>query len=154
MMRVLKIAAVGALALSLGACANTGMGPKQTGGAVLGAIGGGLLGSQIGGGSGQLIATGVGTLIGAAIGNSVGQSLDRADQAYLGNASYQAFESGRPQQWNNPQSGNYGYVNPGPTYQTGGGHCREYEQTIYIDGRPERGTGTACRQADGSWRIV
>ena len=32
--------------------------------------------------------------------------------------------------------------------------CREYTSTTTIDGRPQRVTGTACRQPDGSWRIV
>jgi len=155
-MRIGKYAAIGLIAISTGlaGCANSGMGPKQTGGTVLGAIGGGLLGSQIGGGSGQLIATGVGTLLGAAIGSSVGQSLDRADQAYLGRASHQAFDTGTTQRWENPESGNYGVVNPGPGYQSNSGYCREYEQTIYVDGQPQQAKGTACRQPDGSWKLV
>ena len=32
--------------------------------------------------------------------------------------------------------------------------CRDCEQTVTIDGRCETATGTACRQPDGSWRIV
>ena len=153
-MKILKLSAVAIMAISLAACnAHTG-GPKQTAGTVLGAIGGGLLGSQVGGGSGRLIATGVGVLLGAAIGNNIGQSLDRADQNYLGNASYRAFETGYPQRWNNPDSGNYGTVEPGQGYQSRGRYCREYQQTVYIGGRPEKAYGTACRQPDGSWQIV
>lgn len=153
-MRILKYFAIGLVAISLGACANSGMGPKQTGGTVLGAIAGGVAGSQFGSGSGRLIATGIGTLLGAAVGNNIGQSLDRADRQYLHNASYQAFETGNTQRWNNPQSGHYGVVDPAPAYQSGNNYCREYQQTIYIDGEPQTGTGTACRQPDGTWRIA
>jgi hypothetical protein len=32
--------------------------------------------------------------------------------------------------------------------------CREFEQTVVIDGKPQNAYGTACRQADGSWKIV
>src|SRR5262245_44369171 len=34
------------------------------------------------------------------------------------------------------------------------GTCREYQATTTIDGRPQPTYGTACLQADGSWRIV
>lgn len=32
--------------------------------------------------------------------------------------------------------------------------CRPYNSTTVIDGTPQQLTGTACRQPDGSWRIV
>jgi hypothetical protein len=32
--------------------------------------------------------------------------------------------------------------------------CREYQTTTTIDGRPQRSYGTACRQPDGTWRIM
>lgn len=32
--------------------------------------------------------------------------------------------------------------------------CRPYNSTTVIDGAPQQLTGTACRQPDGSWRIV
>jgi hypothetical protein len=34
------------------------------------------------------------------------------------------------------------------------GDCREFQQTIVIDGRAQPAHGTACRQADGSWRVT
>jgi hypothetical protein len=33
-------------------------------------------------------------------------------------------------------------------------YCREYTATTTINGQPERVTGTACLQPDGTWRIV
>ncbi len=52
-----------------------------------------------------------------------------------------------------PDTGHYGTVTPQAAYQQGGYNCREYTQTVYIDGRSEQAHGTACRQADGSWQI-
>ncbi len=34
------------------------------------------------------------------------------------------------------------------------GECREYESTMTIAGQPQSVVGTACRQPDGTWRIV
>lgn len=56
------------------------MGPKETGGTLIGAVGGGLIGSQIGGGTGQLVGVGLGTLGGAALGNYIGKNMDDSDK--------------------------------------------------------------------------
>lgn len=166
-----KVLVAAALALSLSACAQpgynsgygggAGSGPmvsKQTGGAVLGGVGGALAGSQFGKGKGQLAMTAVGTLLGAFLGSEVGSSLDRADQMHANQAGQQAFEgarSGQPITWNNPDSGHYGTVTPMRTFeQTPGQYCREYQQSINVGGREQQSFGTACRQPDGSWKVV
>lgn len=156
-MNIFKGVAVGAVIVSLAACQQgyNGYGPKQTVGTLGGAVAGGLLGSQIGGGSGRLWATGAGVLLGGLLGSEIGRSLDRADQQYMAQASYQSLDSGRPVQWRNPQSGNYGSIQPQSGYTANNGsYCREYTQTINVGGRSERAYGTACRQPDGSWQIV
>lgn len=33
-------------------------------------------------------------------------------------------------------------------------YCREFQQTITINGREEQGFGTTCQEPDGSWRLV
>lgn len=153
-----KTALVSAVALSLGlaACADTGA--KQTGGAVLGGLGGAVAGSQFGQGKGQLAAVAAGTLLGALLGSEVGKSLDRADKAALASTTQTTLEnqpSGTSSNWSNPDSGNYGTVTPTRTYQTNGGqYCREYSQTINVGGRSEEAFGTACRQPDGTWKVV
>lgn len=159
-MKLVKGIAIGAVALALAACDQQGgfggAGTKQTVGTVGGAVAGGLLGSQVGGGSGRLWATGAGVLLGGLLGSEIGKSLDRADQAYMGQTTYNALEtgqSGQPVQWRNPDSGHYGTVTPQAAYNQGNYQCREYTQTIYVDGRSEQARGTACRQPDGSWQI-
>lgn len=159
--RVLKLPAMCLMAgvLALAAC-TTGGGPgaKQIGGTVLGGALGGLAGAQIGQGKGQLAATAAGALLGAFIGGEAGKSLDRADRLYLQQTQQSALETsatGQVAQWQNPESGNRGEIRPIQTFQQSDGtYCREFEQTIWVENQSETARGTACRQADGSWRIV
>ncbi len=62
---------------------------------------------------------------------------------------------GRLMTWNNPQTGNYGTVVPvRDGRSSSGAYCREFQQTVTIGGQTQQGYGTACRQPDGSRRIV
>jgi len=153
-MKIVKLAAIGLMTVSLAGCYATGAGPREGAGTIIGAIGGGLLGSQFGSGSGRLIATGVGALLGAGVGQQVGRGLDGRDQYQLGQASNAALSTGQEQWWRNDQSGNYGSVEPGNAYQTRNGYCREYQQTVYIGGKRQQAYGTACRQPDGEWQVM
>ena len=145
------------LVLSLAAC-QQGELNKQTGGTIIGAGLGALVGSQIGSGGGQLAAVAVGTLAGAFLGSEVGKSLDRADRLAMQQTSQTALETPPTHQvssWRNPDSGHSGTVVPTRTYNTPSGqNCREYTQTVTIDGRTETVRGTACRQYDGTWKIA
>lgn len=130
---------------------------KQTGGTALGAVLGGLAGAQFGKGRGQLVTTGLGVLVGALAGSEVGKSLDRADLNYMSQAQNRAYAApiGQTINWNNPESGNYGSYTPlRDGRDNSGSYCREYQQTIYVDGRQETAKGTACKNADGTWRTV
>ena len=146
------------VAMAVGGCeAVQNSGTKQTVGGATGAVLGGLAGSQLGSGSGRLWATGAGVLVGTLLGSEVGRSLDKADMAYAQRANQRAYEApvGETISWNNPDSGNYGTVTPiRDGYSSNSRYCREYEQEIYVDGRRETGTGTACQNSDGSWEIV
>jgi len=155
MRRILAIILI--LGLVLAGCAPS-MGPKETGGTIIGAGAGALLGSQIGSGSGTIVAVAIGTLAGALLGQGVGQSLDRADQLMMERNAQYALESTRTNvatTWRNPDTGNYGSITPVETYRTSQGqYCREYTQTVFIGGQARQAYGTACRQPDGSWMIV
>ena len=146
-----------ALILALAACAP-GQGNKQTGGTLLGAGLGALTGSQIGKGRGKLAAVAIGTLAGAYLGSEVGKSLDKADRFAMKQTAQTALEKnkiGQKSEWSNPDSGNNGNVTPTRTYQTASGSsCREYQQTVTIGGKTEQAFGRACRQPDGSWKII
>ncbi len=157
-MKIASIFVAAALVVSLAACENNRYGQKQTGGAVLGGIAGGLLGAQVGGGRGKLAATAAGAVLGVLIGSEIGKSLDRADRMYAERSAQSALETapvGRSVAWSNPDSGHSGTITPTRTYQTAREQpCREYQQTVTIGGRTESAYGRACRQADGSWKIV
>ncbi len=157
-----RIAARSVLALALAAtavgCADMQNNPKATAGTLLGGVGGAAIGSQFGKGTGQIVGVAAGTLLGALIGSEVGKSLDRADRTYMAQTTQQTLEtapSGQSVGWRNPDNGNYGTVVPQAAYQNAGGqYCREYQQTVTVGGQTERAFGTACRQPDGSWKIV
>ncbi len=155
--KLATLAAIAITSLGLIACAEN-QGPKERGGTVIGAIAGGLLGSTIGKGSGKVIAVGIGAVLGGLVGSEIGKSLDRADQAYMSRTTQQSLESQRTGQastWRNPDNRHSGTVTPTRTYRRESGeHCREFQQTVTIDGRTERAHGTACRQSDGSWKIM
>lgn len=156
-MKALKFLAIGAAALLLTGCFED-TGQKQGVGTILGAGIGGLAGAQVGKGRGQVVAAATGAVLGALLGSEVGKSLDRADRAALQSTMQRSLESapmGQPSQWRNPDSGNFGSVTPVNTYQRAdGSYCREFSQTVTVGGKTQEAYGTACRQADGSWKIV
>lgn len=133
-------------------------GNKEMIGTVAGAILGGLLGSQVGKGSGRKVATVVGAVAGGYAGNRFGESLDCKDQQYHTQTAHEALEyqpSGRPSTWSNPDSGHSGSIMPTRTWQRETGqYCRDYTQSIIVDGRVEEAIGTACREENGTWQIV
>lgn len=149
--RGVLIIGVSVVALTLGACAER---PKTGIGAAAGAAGGGLLAAALGGGAAGIAA---GVILGGLAGGAVGNALDQADMDRAARAQQQALETaptGQAVVWNNPDSGNSGTYTPQKTYTTASGtNCREYQQTITVGGKTETGYGTACRQADGSWKI-
>jgi surface antigen len=125
---------------------------REVVGGLLGAAAGGFLGSKIGSGSGKTAAVIGGTIVGVLVGGNIGRSMDRIDQNCVGQALERA-PKGQTVIWNNPDQNREYQVTPTRTYQTeSGSYCREYQTKIIIDGRVERAHGTACRQADGTWK--
>lgn len=149
-----------AAALGLSGCASDNGGPqmsKETVGTVLGGIGGAVIGSAFGSGSGRLVGVAAGALAGAYLGNQIGSSLDKADRSAMERASQQATAApiGETISWRNPDSGNSGTVTPTREGTTGSGdYCREFQQSVTVGGKTEEAYGTACRQPDGSWKVV
>ena len=148
-----KLASVAILGFFLAACAQTG--PKTAVGAATGAAAGGLIGAAAGGGAEGIVA---GVLLGGLLGGAVGNALDQRDREYMRQSHYQSMETyrdGESSTWRNPNSGHYGSVTPTRTYQAPSGqYCREFQQTVTVQGQTENAYGTACRQPDGSWQVV
>jgi surface antigen len=152
MNKISLLLVTGLLALGLVGCQTPP--DKQQTGTVVGGVLGGVLGSNIGGGKGRTAAIIAGTLVGAVIGGEVGKYMDKTDQM---NAQH-ALEHNPTNQvasWHNPDTGRDVSVTPTRTYQnTTGQNCREYTTAVTVDGQKQTAYGTACRQSDGSWKIV
>ena len=137
-------------------CERTSSGGEVVG-TLLGAALGGLLGSQIGSGTGNKVAIGAGVLAGGLLGNKVGKSMDCRDIEYHNSTAQKSFETqrtGTTSEWANPDSGHSGTITPVQTFQRSDGvYCRDFQQTISVDGETELANGTACRQPDGTWKI-
>ena len=170
--------ASGAMAYDRG-CGSQG---DQALGAIAGAVIGGVIGGQFGNdGDDRAIGAVAGALLGGATGASAAsggncddryaaRSYDAYEPAYQPEPVYQgedygyredvysdAFETADPYErvgFDEPGYGR-GYVEPEGQYRDARGRtCRNYTQTIYINGRRQTAEGTACRNRDGSWRIV
>lgn len=142
-------------AVLLTGCAYVEQNPKTTIGAAGGATVGGLIAAAAGGNPAAIAASVVGGLL---VGGLVGNLLDERDKRLQAEAAHRALEtapSGQSVAWKNPDTGHSGTVTPTRTYQApGGAYCRDYQATVEIDGKQERASGKACRQADGTWRVT
>jgi surface antigen len=137
--------------LLLGACAAP-RGENEASGMIIGRILGGVLGHQVGNGSGQTAATLIGAMIGTTIGGNVGKSMDKTDRLKV-SYSLEMVRTGVEKSWKNPDTGYKYRVVPTRTYELAKGSCREYAMDASIGGKNEKIYGTACRQADGSWKV-
>ncbi len=62
--------------------------------------------------------------------------------------------SGTKVSWTNPDSGNSGTMIPVQTWRTKTGrYCREFQESITIDGTDRVERGVACRADDGFWKV-
>lgn len=148
----MKKLAVASLSLSfmLVGCASMN---NEGVGTITGGVVGGLLGSQFGGGSGKVAAAAGGALLGAYLGGQIGKTMDKVDRMEMQRA-LETAPTGRAVTWSNPDSGNRYTVQPTRTYYNAQQPCREYITKALIGGKPQQIYGKACRQADGSWRVV
>jgi surface antigen len=107
---------------------------------------------------GKAAGIAAGTIIGGLVGAGAGSLLDTNSERVRNQAVQRSLESvpaGTASSWTNPDGGTSGSVTPVRTFQNSqGAYCREFQQTVTIGGREERSYGTACRQPDGSWKIV
>ncbi|GFK93639.1 hypothetical protein NNJEOMEG_01473 [Fundidesulfovibrio magnetotacticus] len=140
--------------LALSACADDQTIRKRDVGIVAGAAGGAIAGGAIGGNdpAGRVMGTLAGAIIGGAVGGYLGSVWDDYDRRQAASA-LENNRDYRATTWRNPNTGRESTMQPVRTYYDQGAPCREYTQTVIIDGRKETVRGTACRQADGTWRI-
>ena len=149
-----KLMLIGLVSLPL----VSGCATKMETGTALGALTGGALAYGLGqNSSNKEVWTVLGIGLGAMIGSSIGQQLDERDQYLMAQTFEFTMEkapTNKTARWENPDTGHSGTVTPTNTYQTNQGTpCREFTTSVSIGGQTEQAYGTACRQADGSWKI-
>jgi len=147
----LLVVAVTSSALAMAGC--TAM-TKEEQGALAGAAVGGAVGHNFGSGTGKALATFAGAVLGAFAGSGIGRQLDMYDELQAQRA-LEYNRTGDATIWVNPDTGKEVTFVPTETYQRDSGqYCREYRTQVEVGSKVEEAYGTACRQPDGSWKIV
>ncbi len=127
---------------------------RGTVGAVLGGVTGAVIGSQVVKRENAVVGLIGGAIVGVIVGGAIGRSMDRVDHNCIGQALEHA-EEGQRVNWTNEDTGSRYSVTPKRTYQTTSGqYCREYQVTGALSGREQEAFGNACRQTDGTWKII
>lgn len=128
---------------------------REQAGTLIGAAAGALLGREVVGGSVGMV---IGAVAGAYLGGQLGKKLDEKDRRAMEYTTQQALSSsdaGATSRWTNPDSGNSGTVTPQQAFTNDDGQeCREFQQTVTVESETQTAYGTACRQPDGTWRVV
>lgn len=100
----------------------------------------------------------IGMIAGTGVGGTVGHNLTSRDRRLLQEVTQRGLErgkSGKALWWRNDESGNHGTITPQARFTMGEDSlCREFQQTVTADGESATGYGTACRAADGTWRLA
>ena len=144
----MKTISIISLLLAIGLTGCVGGISNQSGGALIGGVSGALLGTQIGVGHGRLAGVAVGTMVGGFVGSAIGRSMDQHDKQLAANATYKALEQhpdNDPVAWKNPNKKHSGTVKVTSTNEDPNKVCRDYIQTVSIDGKQQEVTGRACR---------
>ena len=143
------------LTIGLVSCSTNTQQQNEGIGAVSGAVIGGVAGSFIGQGTGQVVAIGAGAIIGALVGYEIGKNMDSADS----NKTYNALNNNptnKASHWKNKKTGARYTVVPTSNHMAMGhyNNCRTYRTTAVINGQSQTVNGTACRQANGTWKAM
>ena len=146
----------------LSACSGADQGTNEKIGATTGTVLGAVLGAKIGGSfddsTGKILGASLGAIFGSVLGREIAKTLSEADLKRADDAAQDTMETadtGQTVTWSNPDSGNSGTYKPtSDAQQVDGEDCRDFESTVIIDGEEKSATGRACRQLDGSWKII
>ncbi len=142
------VTTIAIITLSFG-CTTT----HEQSGALTGALVGAAVGSTIGKGRGNALAIWLGAVVGANIGTTIGRYMDEQDRLRTSNI-LETKRTHSSTTWVNPDTRHRYTVTPTRTYTVAEGPCREFTVDAKIGGSTEEVYGTACRQADGSWKVI
>lgn len=156
-MRKLLWVGVTAATLALGITGCT-PGNNTMGATGAGALAGGLIGNQIFHGKNAFAGVLAGALIGGIVGNRIGNYMDEQDRANMQSAIVNT-PMNQQASWTSDKAGPNGQpvtytVRPVKTYTAHNHYCREYQTTVNVGGKVQQAYGKACRQPDGSWKVI
>jgi len=96
----------------------------------------------------------ISALLGTSLGEIIGDSMDKTDHQRI-QKTLETSQTWAAVSWTNPDWQSKYTVTPTRTFKNYQGQdCREYTIVAIINGMQEEMDGTACRQADGSWKTV
>ena len=140
------------------ACESNNTNQSQQIGSATGAVIGGVLGGKIGKGDGKKLGVGIGAIFSSLMGKIIGRKISELDLKKSSQTAEKALEKtakGNTNTWSNPNSQNSGSITPTTDRFTKNGMvCRDFKSTIHVSGHSEKFNGRACRQKDGSWKII
>ncbi len=139
----------------LTSCANS-QDSKRIG-QVFGAISGTIIGSKLGKGTGKNISIASGTILGSIIGEHLAKKISESDMDFISKKTKEVLtdeEIGKKYSWKNLESGNSGYVKSMKNFKNRNKNCKEIKQVINFNSNKNEIYSSACKQADGSWKIT
>ena len=86
----------------------------------------------------------------------IGKGLGYADRRKDLRMEFEALErgaTGAPLRWTG-WGGRRGNVIPGAAYRVNSQDCRDYSHTVYVKEEAAVARGTACRKANGGWKLA
>ncbi len=146
-----KIIVLGlALALSIPVLTSCEQGD---GASIFGGVVGAAVGSRFGKGRGRIAGMVLGAVVGSMIARKLSRHMRRDDHKRTARV-FENNKNGQSTKWRNPDTGYEYTATPKRTYYNEGRPCREFTMDANIGGKMEQVYGTACRQPDGSWKII
>lgn len=99
----------------------------------------------------------LGILLGAWASPEINASMNDLDRVKNQQAEKRVTNapSGQMVTWISPSTGNSGtIVAVRDAYDSSGSFCREFRQTVTVEGIQKQGRSIACQQQDGSWKAM
>ncbi len=89
---------------------------------------------------------------GAAPGSLAARAMDDDDRRRAASA-LDTLANGESSAWRNRETGDSFVFTPTRSFERGGIRCRDFRLEVVAGGRLDSIGGSACRQADGNWRL-
>ena len=152
-----KIISITSIVFILSGCVQKLNNAELLGAAAGGAVGG-AIGSNIGQGLVKLASITAGVLVGGSSGALGARVLQDSDLFLYRKTAANSLSKnldGDTSNWNNSKTGSAGAFRPMTTYTLANGQvCRGFRTTIVFSDGIESGSGAACKQLNGLWKIV